>query len=972
MVNMKHEQKDTTEYSVVEFDKSLRSSFIKEDHTANEQYAPHIVTNNKETGSNVLGLLKSELAHCTHFDFSVAFITSSGVQVLIELLKDLERRNIKGRILTSTYLNFNDPDALTKLIGYKNIDCRVYQGDLHAKGYFFDKNGISTIIIGSSNLTQKALTCNQEWNILFHTFGEGQILKETKRAFEYLWNAPDTVPVTLRWINDYREYRKTHTPTAPTGSKPSFVFERNLITAKDHESVIPNRMQRLALESLDVIHRHKEPRALLISATGTGKTYLSAFDVLNTQPTRVLYIAHRRSILEASLASFRRVLGNRYSYGIIQGGGTRPNSTCTFAMVQTIANHLDEFPYETFDYLIIDEAHRAGSLSYRRILDHFRPVFCLGMTATPTRTDGYDVYALFNHVIAYRITLQDALENEMLTPFHYFGIADLEIDDEAIDDVAYFGRLTSAERVRHIISKIREYTVDSSHIRGLIFCNRNDEATELSVMFNERGWRTEALSGNSNESERKAAIERLEKNELQYIFTVDIFNEGVDIPSVNQIIMLRRTESSVVFIQQLGRGLRKYPNKEYTLILDFIGNYQQNYLIPIALSDDRTYNKDNLRRVVKEGSTVIPGASTITFDSVSQKRIFSSLDQSQFSSAKLIQTEYFHLKKVVGHIPSLIEFDENNAIDPLIIFRKYGSYAAFLQRYEKDSVTNFDNKALNYLKFISQSLANGKRLLDLKVLNSLVKNGKWTPFRKPLSKGEATCTKSVAVTLSGKLSPKHPVLIEFDHDIAYLSTDFKKCLDDETYRKILLDTIDFGLARNKKYYSNLYKDTDFVLYSKYSYSDVCRLLRWSKEISGQNIGGYFHDKETNTFPVFINYDKDPSNTDSNIMYEDRFVSDNELIAISKNNRSLASNDIQCLQQAESNGIRCFLFVRKNKEDKDGSKEFYFLGEIHPTGYFKEVTRQPNNQKAVEISYRLDEPVRPDLFDFLTSDLNDEN
>ena len=270
-----------------------------------------------------------------------------------------------------------------------------------------------------------------------------------------------------------------------------------------------------------------------------------------------------------------------------------------FAMCSTLVRHLKVFPPNAFDYIVIDEAHRVGASGYRAIMDYFHPDFCLGMTATPNRTDGYDVFAAFNHVIAYQITLQDALANDMLVPFHYFGISDLEIDDEAVEDASYFNKLTSEERVRHITEKIEEYTIDKKSRRGLIFCNRNDEALALSDAFNRRGYRTTAISGADGDERRNEAIDRLERGELEYLFSVDILNEGIDIPSVNQIIMLRRTESAIVFVQQLGRGLRKDTNKEFVLVLDFIGNYQKNFLVPVALSGDKTFNKDRLRRIVR-------------------------------------------------------------------------------------------------------------------------------------------------------------------------------------------------------------------------------------------------------------------------------------------------------------------------------------------------------------------------------------
>lgn len=1027
------------EYNATEFSRSLRSSFIQEDPKADERYAPHLVTNDRKTGSNVLSVLQSELSDCTQFDFSVAFVTSSGVQVLVEILAELERRHIPGRILTSTYLNFNDPEALRKLLEYPNIECRVYQGQLHAKGYLFDHDGLATIIIGSSNLTQTALTCNREWNVLFRSTDSGEMFREMRTAFSSLWNDGSTVSLTKQWIDEYETYRSLgKSAERQAGSQKFFVSEDTMKTAwqwsdtadtvhaagddsrgsaepakvaspEDSElvpvhassplspgmtarvkdsgrrhqgrfsetaAIQPNKMQVRALEALDVLHRRSQRRALLISATGTGKTYLSALDVRATAPVRVLYIAHRKRILMASMKSFRRVLGQRYTYGFYGGQDTRgASATCVFAMVGTLARHLEQFDPGSFDYVIVDEAHRSGAESYQRVLSYFTPVFCLGMTATPTRTDGYDVYQLFDHTIAYRITLQDALDNDMLAPFHYFGIADLEVDDEAVDDVSLFGRLTSEERVRHIIQKIEEYSVEKRNRRGLIFCNRNAEAAELSRMFNERGYRTVAISGETSDADRDAAIARLEAGELQYVFSVDILNEGVDIPSLNQIIMLRRTESPIVFVQQLGRGLRKCSGKEYALVLDFIGNYQQNYLVPIALSGDRTYNKDNLRKVVKEGNSIIPGASTISFDSVSEARIFRSLEEGRFSEAKLIRGEYQHLKQVLGHIPTLVEYDSNEAMDPLIIFKKYGSYAAFLQKYEPDCGFAFGKKKLDILKFISQKIANGKRREDLVVLERLV-DGKPASLSVAETSGidgraAAARVRSVEAVLSGRYSTKGEELVIETPDGMELSPSFAKALEEPAFRAQVEDAIRFGLGRNSSLYRETYKDTDFVLDAKYTREEVCRLLRWEKEPNYQNIGGYFYDKTTNTFPVFINYEKDASTLSITTLYEDRFVSDRELIAISKSNRTMDSPEIKRLASAEANGVRCFLFIRKNKKDKDDGAEFYFLGEMHPTGMFKQFTMKGSTAQAVEIGYRLEVPVRADLYDYFLSDFDEE-
>ena len=955
-------------YSAIDFTETLKSSFIDSSIKSDNRYAPKLLSNNAQSGDNVLSVLKAELADCTSFDFSIAFITSSGIQVLVEILKELEKRNIPGRILTSTYLNFNEPAALRKLLEYPNVEARIFQGNLHAKGYFFNKNEISTIIIGSSNLTQTALTCNREWNVLFRSYYKGDILRQAKAEFDAVWNDPNSIPNTTEWINRYEAYRKEKTPEKPhISSKPTYREDEDNFIYNEPSRLTPNKMQRRALEALEVLHQRKEQRALLVSATGTGKTYLSAFDVLETKPQKVLFIAHRKRILEASKESFERVLGSRYTYSFY-GGSDKAISSCTFAMVNTLNNHLEDFNPHEFDYIIIDEAHRSGANSYRKILDHFKPSFFLGMTATPSRTDGYDVYALFNHIIAFRITLQNALDEDMLAPFHYFGIADLAIDDEAIDDVSLFSKLTSSERVDHITRKIEEYTVEKQDRRGLIFCNRNEEAAELSRMFNERGYRTVSISGSTSDDERNRQIKRLEDGEIEYIFSVDILNEGVDIPTLNQIIMLRRTESAIVFVQQLGRGLRKAPNKDYTLVLDFIGNYQQNYLVPIALSGDHTYNKDNLRRVVKEGSTVIPGCSTISFDKISEAHIFRALEEGRFGEAALIKNEYQQLKQTLGKIPSLIEFDENESIDPLLIFKKFGSYAAYLQKHEKDCGFELNASQLNMLKFISQKMANGKRRDDLLILKHLIEN------RTPLAKRElcdASCAERINAAIRmvrGLYSTAGVELVSENNGELTLSPQFKKALESKAFLDQVLQTIEFGLHRNDGFNGDLYKDTDFVLNAKYTREEVCKLLRWSTEPNYQNIGGYFHEKETNTFPVFINYDKDPS-ISVTTQYEDRFINDREIIAISKSKRSLSSPEIINLKNAEENGMRCYLFVRKNTKDKDDGTEFYFLGEMHPTGEFRQFVMKDSTANAVEITYELENPVRPDLYDYLLSDFS---
>lgn len=949
-----------------EFEQGLRAGFIDAAADSAQDMRPSLICNSKELGTNLLSVIKRQMSTCDSFDFCVAFIADSGLQPLMDILLDLKHRGIRGRLITSTYLNFNSPSALRKLLEFENIQTRIYQGNLHAKGYLFDQGDTSIVIVGSSNLTQAALTCNKEWNVLFRSYERGGLLSSMKGEFDRLWNDRKTEELNVSWIERYESYRAKAQP-APR-RLPAFQYEESASAEFDSEGagIKPNAMQRMALEALGVLHARKEPRALLVSATGTGKTYLSAFDVQNERPERVLFLVHRKRILTASMRSFQRVLGSRYTYGqYVPGGSNR--ATCLFAMCSTISRHLEDFSADYFDYIIIDEAHRTGSGTYRSITSHFTPRFYFGMTATPNRTNGdYDVFALFNHVIAFQISLQDALANDMLAPFHYFGIADLQIDDAVVDDHSLFLRLTSEQRVNHIISKIEEYSVDRRTRRGLVFCSRNDEAAELSCMFNERGYRTVAISGKCSDAERDTAIDRLESGELEYIFSVDIFNEGVDIPSVNQIIMLRRTESAIVFVQQLGRGLRKAPDKDYALVLDFIGNYQKNFFVPVALSGDRTFNKDRLRRIVREGDVVIPGSSTVSFDRVAEARIYQAIDGGKFTGTRFLREEYLGLRNMLGRIPGLGEFDEHGSVDPLLIFKAFGSYHGFLKKNDKDYGVSFTQKQEEILKFISQKLANGKRPDELRAIRQLIANasqgGGYT-----LSVGGSAAARSAACVLSGAFANSKKFVPLIDAETGSISDEFSCALVDDEFKRQVLEAIDFGLSRYGKSYRDTYGETSFVLNEKYTYEEVCRLLNWPQNVNGQNIGGYKYDIETNTYPVFINYDKDPSISDS-IKYEDRFISESELIAISKQGRKMDSPEILRLKAWPGNGMKIYLFMRKNKDD-EGSKEFYFLGEMAPTGHFRQIVMAEAGKRAIEIGYRLMDAVRTDLYTYLTSDLD---
>lgn len=669
--------------------------------------------------------------------------------------------------------------------------------------------------------------------------------------------------------------------------------------------------------------------------------------------------------------------------GILSGGKKELENDFIFSTIQTLSkdNVLQSFKKDYFDYIIIDEVHKAGANTYQKILSYFNPQFLLGMTATPERSDEFDIFKIFDYNIAYEIRLQQALEEDLLCPFHYFGISDLIINNGVEDEEIKFKHLVADERVNHIIEKINFYGYDGNRVKGLVFCSNKDEAKELSKKFNERGYRTVALTGENSQKEREDAIRKLEEDleeQLDYIFTVDIFNEGVDIPAVNQVIMLRETKSAIIFVQQLGRGLRKYKDKEYVVVIDFVGNYNNNFLIPIALSGDRTFNKDTIRKYVMEGTRIIPGCSTINFDEISKKRIFSAIDSANFNDIRLLKENYSNLKMKLGRIPTIMDFDKYQSIDILKIFEKSGSYYNFLRKYEKDYSVKLKEKEVLFIEFISKKLAAGKRPHELILIKLLIEHKKNimsnlkselkerynVDFTSSTEKNLINILTNEFPTGTGKKTYEQCIFIERENDEIVISKDFKDLLENNYFKSMVEELINFGLNRYEKNFSDRYKNTNFQLYEKYTYEDVCRLLEWEKGEVALNIGGYKFDKGTKTYPVFINYDKAEDIIDT-INYEDKFISESKLIAISKSGRTVQSEDVMQAYNAERDGVEMYLFVRKNKDDKT-SKEFYFLGNIKAVGEPHEFVMKNTNKTAVEIEYEITTPVREDIYDYLIS------
>ncbi|WP_250656446.1 DUF3427 domain-containing protein [Alkalimarinus coralli] len=956
---------------------SLQTGFIDKEINSEELYQPTLLVNKKNPPQKILPSILSELLSCDEFFISVAFVTTSGVAVLMNTLKELESRGIQGKIVVSQYLNFTDPEALRKLLRFTNIDLRIAtKENSHSKGYLFKRTDYHNLIIGSSNLTSSALTTNKEWNLQVSALHGSRIVETVIDEFNLDFKSG--TPVTSAFIE---EYQSTYDKQKLLRKK----YDDHILSIE----ISPNSMQKEALKNIKQLRRNGATKALLISATGTGKTYLSAFDVLAFKPKRLLFVVHRRTIAEKSMETFKNIFGTDKTVGIYSGSQKDLERDFLFATVQTISKqtNLENFLHDHFDYIVIDESHRSGASSYKRLLNHFTPNFLLGMTATPERTDGEDIFSLFDHNIAYEIRLNRAMEEDMLSSFHYYGVTDLFVDGKELEDKRNFAFLSSEERVNHIIDNARFYGTDNGITRGLVFCSRNDESKNLAEMFNKNGFRSIALSGDNSEDERANAIQLLESDnlseKLDYIFTVDIFNEGIDIPKVNQIIMIRPTESAIIFVQQLGRGLRKSGGKGYLTVIDFIGNYNNNYLIPVALYGNTSYNKDVLRRSIASGSKLIPGSSTINFDAISKNRIFASIDSANMKMLTDLKKDYFLLKYKLGRVPLMMDFVKHGARDPFLYIEYSKSFLNFIIKVENDFSHSISDKGLKLLEFFSVEVNNGKRVEESLILNALLKRETCTikeiknivadKYGYEVSDQTIqSCLNNINLKFireksKGKLLTLNEIhginILNLNKGSFQLTAEFKLLLNNNIFQQYFQDTINYSINKFNEINKHNSFHNGFVLYEKYSRKDVFRILNVDTNPVAQNVGGYLVSPDNSHCPIFVNYHKDEDISEST-KYEDEFINNKEFSWMSKSNRKLESNDVQSIL-GNKGRIRLPLFIKKNNDE---GIEFYYMGEVEPEkDKVKQTSMNTDNGKVVSVVnfvFSLSPPVTDEMYQYL--------
>lgn len=936
---------------------SIKTSLINKELESSSAYQHRLLSNNEE---KIISVIRKELEECDEFIISVAFITEGGIALILEQLRVLEERGIKGKILTGDYLNFTQPKALKRLLKYKNIELKILSHEkFHAKGYFFRKNNLWTMIVGSSNLTQTALTVNFEWNLKINSFKDGKIAEEILNNFYSVFNKlPET---DMEAIENYEKIYKLAKEYEKIQRKKQKVFEEKEIT--------PNIMQEQALKNLEELRKSTD-RGLLISATGTGKTYLSAFDVKKVNSKKMLFIAHRKTILQKARETFESIIRDKKM--AVYGEDDISNTDYIFAMVQTLSReiHLKNFPENYFDYIIIDEVHHGGAKTYQTVINYFKPKFLLGMTATPERTDDFDIYGLFNHNIAYEIRLYDALRENLLCPFHYFGISDIVIDGESIDEKTSIKKLVIDKRVDHIIEKSRYYGYSGDKLHGLIFVSRKEEAEILCEKFNERGIKTAALLGDDTDNTREKVIEALEKGELEYIITVDIFNEGVDIPCVNQVILLRPTESSIVYIQQLGRGLRKNSGKEFVVVLDFIGNYEKNFLIPTAISQNSSYDKDFMKRFIMNGTNMIPGESSVIFEEIVKERIFENIGKTNFSTKKNIEHDFKLLEKQLGRIPMLYDFFVRDMIEPSVILKFRKNYDEVLRILKpKENFETLSKLENNFLTFLSSFFTPAKRVHEMIILkecikkervsfeeieNILERDYKLKNQKEAVKNGFKHLAKEIFTSLS-TMKEFEPVLIKEGKEYR-LHDLFRKGYENNNHFKNLIDDlINYNFAYTEKNYKQTGEET-ILKYKEYTKQEGFWHLNLDFN-NGYQVSGYTVFEELKKVMLFITLeDRGPFSN-----YHNNFIDRQRFPWFSKSKRCLSRNGVLTIEgKIAENYYTLEAFAKK----KTG-ENFYYLGQVEKVISAKEITGN-RGDALVEYELKLKCEVEKELLDYLES------
>lgn len=907
------------------------------------------------TEQTFLDRIRDNLRKCDSFAFSVSFIKKAGLSLLLKDIDAALARGINGHIITSTYQNFTDVESLKSFLllqeKYPLFECHLdfesFHDDgymtigYHSKGYYFEFGTDAELIVGSSNITRHALLKNVEWDLVVYDKKNNNVFKQMLAEYEDKWL--NTFELDNKIISKYI-------------NKLNYAIERwDMDYDGLSENVSPNYMQRKAMKELNRYRAMGLRKALVVAAAGSGKTYLAAFDARNFNPKRLLYIVHEGSILQKALETFREVFLNDVTYGVYNKDSKDLESDFVFAGNIILSQNLNLFSPEEFDYIIFDECHHATADSYRRIIDYFKPEFMLGLTATPERMDNEDVFELFDTNVPFELRLRDAIINDLVVPFHYYGIRDSLVDYglNKTQERKLISQLASEDHCAYIKEKIEQYR-PIGKLKALAFCRNITHARMMAEELREQGYSTAYLTGKNTVGERIRAYNDLQKDEsgIEILCTVDILNEGVDIPGCNMVLFLRPTDSATVFIQQLGRGLRKYDNKQYVTVLDFIGNsYKRSVQIAFAmgsLAENFVLEKRLMKSLVKDNFTALGLENygvKIHFDEESQNEIIQYIDRENFNSKFYMEKDYYNFKQFVNaeYYPKHMDYLNNDCAPDLMRFmqikingRKTGCYYSFLHGIGESNLPIFDDNQVAFIKYVSSLLP----LVRKHEYMALVKL-----LEEPSDKDELSKYLLDTVEKSSVEEVNHTLrfmekkgAIKVSDNVVRLNVRI-----DDQFREYMDDLLKYGLTQYDETYRNSEK---FVLWHDYRMDQV--QLKMLKDPDHNQKGTYFYGDEA---IVFASLKKDAS-VEERLNYKDKFLEPSMFQWECENN--ISQKELQALRLCKY----VHLFVRKVQNEHGIQLPFTYVGE----GRFTNERAQSKNG-----TYLYDIPMECALPEYLQYD-----
>ncbi len=902
------------------------------------------------------GELRAEIDTSNAVDLLCAFVKWHGLRLLEEPLRRARERGILLRVITTTYMGATERSALDRLVREFGASVKVHYDTrrtrLHAKAWMFHRaTGFDTAYVGSSNLSTAALLDGVEWNVRVSRTSTPDLLTKFAATFESYWNDPGFES----YDPDEHGERLDQALAEASGHK---AHERVTLSISGLE-VRPYPHQQAILQDLDVARRvHDRHRNLVIAATGTGKTVVAALDYRRLctegRRPRLLFIAHRKEILDQSLRTYREVLADG-SFGELYVDGRRPEQwDHVFASIQSMASlGPDTVPADHFEVLVIDEFHHAAAATYRRVLEHFRPIETLGLTATPERTDGTDVRDLFDGQATSELRLWQALEAELLCPFHYFAVHDstdlsqLKWRRGGYDIGQLEGVYTGNDaRTRIVLQQLHDKVADTGQMRALAFCVSVAHAEYMAEVLTRSGVSAAVVQGRTPTRERMAAVEDLRQKRINVICTVDVFNEGVDIPEVDTVLLLRPTESTTVFLQQLGRGLRSTRDKDVLTVLDFVGKQRREFRYDLKLRALTGRSRRDVRRDLDEGFPFLPSGCQIILDRVSQELVLQNLRQQLGQRWNQLVDEVRSMAARRGEAPKLDLFLRETGVELAdVLHEGRHSWTELQRRAALPTSTGSEHEATLLKR--SRALAHVDDRERLQLYSLLVDN----PHYEPTNARE----RRLAAMLLFSLWPTGAPLRSVRESVRLLEQE-------PAVRAELRQVLDVALSEVAHVTTGL--DGDLVdvplqVHAQYSREEVLAALdftpQWDSDegrFPNSMREGVVWVPSLNVDAFFITLNKAEGDYSPTTMYADYPISDTLFHWESQSRTAVAS---ATGQRYLTGGSHVLLFVRHHRKGEFGTNPYLFLG---PASY---VSHQ--GERPIAITWRLQHAAPAD---FLTN------